>query len=759
MTAKKVGTKIFKVLKFSTKNLIRPVFILVSLLFLIGFIGWVLVIHYINANNVGEQIARQLEQHLGRSVSIARIKFNMPTTFILEDLKIIDSVAPDYKEFISIKSVKLDFEIAPLLENKILIKEAIFENPVINIVKTPKGNFNLPEIKTHKRHGNRGTEFDFTTKSGVSWQVLIQDWVLKNGTFAFRNLLSNQSHSLNGLNLRFYNLEFDEDTLFDLNFIFRNKIKDKVVEIETIAKGEINFADFKLEQMSLKKADFDLYALKTPVKIYLDVNNFIEPKVDLTMVLPQVSEKDFTFLFNTKDKYSIPYTTLTLQGEAKENFSKINIANLNVKNQDIKFTAGGNISIDSDNIKGSGVVQNAKIDSSKIALYFKPLKPFELVGTLEGKWDFNFTESALKTKKLTLKSNSLSSKIFNFIVEKANVVFDATENFNKMSAVFQDGIFKVGRQKITSIKGYTSLDYKKQDFYAIAESALLNGNPTKMSVDIKNVRKESKRNVKMLLSTKELNPLQVFDIVEDFAIALSDHKDNQEVAKDTSDLAWLRNFRSAIPKFMINFNGSVYAEKFISPVLSGKDFYATFTLNNLLPQMNKLNGKMDAKLSEGVIYKLQEAADNQKVLGIAYQPFVIMSRMERAGSFKMGQILKDTPFDIMSASVSFKNGNMVINNYYVDGPVIAASILGNVDWVKENFDLNIMTMFKNTSKRGALAENLTDESGDPALAFITYGSMFKPKLEMKSPKKVGKQIQEARKREKEQFEEIKKFKE
>ena len=329
--------------------------------------------------------------------------------------------------------------------------------------------------------------------------------MLKNGTFAFRNLLSNQSHSLNGLNLRFYNLEFDEDTLFDLNFIFRNKIKDKVVEIETIAKGEINFADFKLEQMSLKKADFDLYALKTPVKIYLDVNNFIEPKVDLTMVLPQVSEKDFTFLFNIKDKYSIPYTTLILQGEAKENFSKINIANLDVKNQDIKFTASGNISIDSDNIKGSGVVQNAKIDSSKIALYFKPLKPFELVGTLEGKWDFNFTESALKTKKLTLKSNSLSSKIFNFIVEKANVVFDATENFNKMSAIFQDGIFKVGRQKITSIKGYTSLDYKKQDFYAIAESALLNGNPTKMSVDIKNVRKEVMAVLEITGFTKFLN--------------------------------------------------------------------------------------------------------------------------------------------------------------------------------------------------------------------------------------------------------------
>lgn len=758
MTAKKVGKKLFAALKFSTKNFIRPVFLLVSVIFLVGCIGWFFVVHYINASNIGEQIAKQLSISLGRTVYISRVKFNLPTTFILEDLKIIDNVAPDYKEFVAIKAVKLNFEIAPLLEHKILIKEAIFENPIINIVKTPKGNFNLPEIKTPKRRNNRGTEFDFTTESGTAWQVLIEDWVLKNGTFAFRNLLSNRSHSLNGLNLRFYNLEFNEDTAFDLNFILRNRIKDKVIEAETVAKGKINFADFKLEQMSLKETKVDLYAFKTPIELNFNMENFLEPKLDLAFALPKISEKDFNFLFNTKEKYSIPYTTLTLKGEAKENFSKINISSLNLKNKEVQFNLKGDMTIDSEGIKGNGIVQNAKMDASKIALYYKPLKSFFLVGNLEGKWEFNFTKSALKTKKLTLKSASLSSKIFNFIVEKANVVFEASENFNKMSAVVQDGIFKVGRQNITSIKGRTSLDYKKQDFYAIAESALVNGKPTRMSVDIKKVRQEKKRNVKMLLSISELNPLEIFDIVEDFAIALSDPK-KKPTPKDTSDLAWLRNFRAAVPEFMINFTGSVYAQKFTSPVLSGKDFYATYTLNNLLPQMDKLNGTMDAKLSEGIIYKLQEAADNQKVLGIAYQPFVIMSRMERAGSFKMGQILKDTPFDIMSASVNFKDGNMTVNNYYVDGPVISAAISGYVDWVKENFDLSIMTMFKNTSKRGALAENLTDESGDPALSFVTYGSMSKPKLEMKSPKKVGRQIQEARKKDKEQFEEIKKFKE
>ena len=758
MTGKEIRTKILRVLKFGTKNLIRPIFILVSLSFIVGFAGWLFVIRYINANNIGEQIAKQIERSLGRSVLISRVKFVLPTTFILEDFKIIDSVAPDYKEFVAIKKVKLDFDIAPLLENKVIVKEAIFENPTINIVKTPKGNFNLPEIKTHKRHKGRGTEFDFTTQGGTAWQVIIEDWVLKNGTFAYRDLLSEQSHSLNGLNLRFYNLEFNEDTAFDLNFILRNKIKDKVVEGEVVSQGKINFADFKLQEMSLKNTDINLYTLKKPIQIYLNLDNFLEPKVDVNISLPQVEEGDVSFLFDTKEKYSVPATTIDLKGEAKESFSQINVSSLSLKNKDIKFTANGNLSINPDGITAAATVQNIKLDTSKIAQYFKPLKPYALVGNLEGKWDFTYNKSGLKTKKLTAKSSSLSSKILGFIVEKANLTFDATENFNKMSAVIQDGIFKVGRQTFSSIKGRTSLDYKKQDFYAIAESALANGKPMRMSVGIKDVRQIAKRDVKMLLSVSELDPLEIFNIVEDFAAVLSDPK-NPDEPKDTSDLAWLRNFRAALPKFMINFSGSIYAEKLTSPVLAGKDFYGTFTLNNLLPQMEKLNGKMDARLSEGVIYKLQEAADNQKVLGVAYQPFVIMSRMERAGSFKMGQILKDTPFEIMGASVNFKNGDMTVNNYYVDGSVISAAISGHVDWVRENFDLNIMTMFKNTSKRGALAENLTDESGDPAFSFVTYGSMSKPKLEMKSPKKVGRQIQEARKKDTEQFEEIKKFKE
>ena len=159
-----------------------------------------------------------------------------------------------------------------------------------------------------------------------------------------------------------------------------------------------------------------------------------------------------------------------------------------------------------------------------------------------------------------------------------------------------------------------------------------------------------------------------------------------------------------------------------------------------------MNGRIDAKLENGIIYKLQEAAEKQEALGIAFQPFVIMNRMERAGSFKMGQVLKDTPFDTMAVSADFNNGKMNINNFYVDGSVVAATIGGYVDWTGEKMDLDIATMFKNTSKHSALSENLTDDSGDPALAFRSHGDMKNPTTEMLSPKKTGEQIKRAHKK-------------
>jgi hypothetical protein len=195
---------------------------------------------------------------------------------------------------------------------------------------------------------------------------------------------------------------------------------------------------------------------------------------------------------------------------------------------------------------------------------------------------------------------------------------------------------------------------------------------------------------------------------------------------------------------MPNINGSVYAKRFESPIVSGNNFTGEFNIKGMVPGMKNLSGIIDAKLENGIIHKLQETADRYKALGVAFQPFVIMNNMERAGSFKMGKVLKDTPFEIMNVSADFNNGKMDINNFYVDGRVIAATVEGKVAWVDETLDLDIFTMFKNTSRRGALSENLTDESGEPALAFRSSGPMDKVSVQVRSPKKTGSKIRTAR---------------
>ncbi len=197
---------------------------------------------------------------------------------------------------------------------------------------------------------------------------------------------------------------------------------------------------------------------------------------------------------------------------------------------------------------------------------------------------------------------------------------------------------------------------------------------------------------------------------------------------------------------MPNFAGTLSADTFSSTVISGNNFYAQFDLTGLLPGMKRLDGTLDARLQDGVIHQMEKLAEEQQALNITFTPFIIMHRMERAGSFKVGQVLKDVPFEELAVSAEFAGGHMTMDNAYTQGPAISAAVQGWTNWVEENFDIIIWTMFNSTSRSGALAENLTDESGNPARAFKVSSSMRKPKLEMLKAKKTGSQIEAARRR-------------
>ena len=739
---KKKLTKYFiQTVKLTLKSVIRVLFLITTLFAFCAIAAWFLALKYVSAEHIGKEVAGVLQSVLNRPVIVGGFELTSFNSISISDLKIVDTNLDEYNEFLSVEKAIIRFDLRALRDNVVNIKEVLLYNPVVTIIKDEQGRTNVPDIKVANRQSALGQQFDITSGRGQAFKVLVEDWVIKNGVFAYRDVPANASHSLNGIFIRFYNLKFNDFTDFALNFVLRNKIKEKIIENEILAEGSVNLANFNAAGMSLKNASVEIRGARKPVKAEMSADNFLNPEISFSSVLPALSYDDVSLFAPDHFDISFPSTSVKARLSFGEKFTKIDVASLSLKNKDIALTLKGKadisaapISIEADFATEQFLAENAD--------YFDWLKPYQVKGPVKARGRLEYKNGKISSPKFTVDLNGVSAFISNFTISGVKGTYTALNNLDDMSADVKDGVFKVGRQTVSKIKGTASYQHKKQNFYAKIKDTMFNENTVTMSVAISKVRRAN-RVIKANIYLNLLTPVEIFETTEDFVDALVKDKTPQK-AKDESSIAWLRNFRSAIPRFMPNFNGFIYAEKFETPIISGYDFNAEFNLKNLLPGMDKLDGKIDAKLQQGVIYKLQEAADRQKALGIAFQPFVIMNKMERAGSFKMGKILKDTPFDVMTASVDFNNGKMDINNFYVDGDVIAATVGGNVGWVEEKFDLDIVTMFKNTSKRGALSENLTDETGEPALAFRTYGSMLKPAVQMKSPKKTSSAIKAAR---------------
>ncbi len=729
----------FKAAKFTVKNVIRSLFFIALVLVVLTCISWFLLVRYFNAHNFGQIVVNGVQEYFGKPVVIGEIKLASLNSVEVKGLKIIDGQKEDYEEILSVDDLIIHYDLTSLLSKHIIIEEIILNSPLIHIVKDENGAYNMQPLIVSSQQSQEGQKFNVKSLSGKDIEIIVEDWIIKNGTFAYKDLQTKTAHSLSGFNARFLNLKFNDLTNFTSDFIVRNRIEDKIVETGISLKGQVNFADFNTQEMSFTDTEGQINLFKKPLNFKFNLKDFSAPKIEAYFDIPSFGYEDISLLYNKPFKTKYPAFTAYIQVSLEDNFSKLTLDNLQLKNNNLNIQAQGNF--DFTNQSGIITYKTKEFDIAK-QTFLTFLKPYKLAGNLNVQGQMTYNQGKFRWPTLKANLNKVNAFISNFTIEQTKGTFEARDNFDYMTAQVQDGIFKVGRQVISEIKGTTTLEYSKQNFYAQIYDTMLNDKKIKMSVAISNVANAQKRRIKTLIYTSIFDPLEIFDLTEDFVIALSDGTSQPQ--KEEGNLAWLHNFKNNLPQFMPNFSGSLYAEELKTPIVSGKDFYAEFALENLLPGMDKLNGKIETSLKDGIIYKLQEAAERQQALGIAFQPFVIMNNMERAGSFKMSKVLKDTPVEIMNASTVFTNGRMNVNNFYLDGKVIAGTITGWVDWYKENFDLDIYTMFKNTSKRGVLAENLTDESGEPALAFRTYKTMENPAVQMKSPKKTGKQIQEAR---------------
>ncbi len=713
----------------------RLVLFALMLLLLLFCVAWMFLLRTFNAQHISEMVTRTLQQKLNRPVKISSLNLKYLNTVELKGFYVLDTVGEPGKPFLAADSVTLAFDILPLLENKMVIHEVTLNAPRFNLVRTQEGLYNVPRVKMQRTEPST-----YTSGTGRKFTVSVEDWRMKDGVFSFKDLASGAAHALYGVNATFEDLKFNELSAFHINMMLRNEWQEKISEIEIVANGQINFADFDWSKFTLRGVNSQIYLFNNPVEVELDADNLVDPRFKFSATVPSFSAKDVSLFEMNKMNFDMPVSIISAQGTLSENYQKLTLENVTAQVGDLAVDATGGADFSKD-------PWGAQIDFST-PMFTLPgkenlwpaLKKYKLTGRGSVSGQITRQNGKFTLPVLNVQADNVSGDFYGFKASNITGNFQAKQNFADLYARTQTGQVKVDRSTFDKLQ--LSGTWRKGNLYANIASCELNGDALKLNLEVQNLKKDN-RKIRTHLHFGNFDPMAFIDVVKDFVTVITPLTSAKPTAEVTGELAWLRNFRDRLPDFMPNLAGTLSAGTFSSTVLSGNDFKAEFDLTGLRAGAKMLSGTIELKLQDGVIHQMEKLAAEQEALNVTFQPFIMMHRMERAGSFSVGKVLRDVEVKELATSVRFAGGGMEINNAYTVGPTISAAVSGWTDWVKETFDLTIFTMFTNTSKSGVLAENLTDESGNPALAFRVSSSMTKPKLEMLRAKKAGQTIRTA----------------
>ncbi len=709
----------------------------VSMFVLLVFaVAWIFFVKTFNAQHISEVITAELQKRLNRPVAIASLDLSFINTLELKGFRVLDTEGAPGQDLISADSVTLRFKLLPLLDQQLVIDEVALHAPRFNVIRLQDGSYNIPPIKVNE------PSVYTNTASNKKMTVSVEDWILQDGVFSYKDLASGVTHAIYGLNMHFERLRFNELSRFTVDMILRNEWADGISDMEIRGTGHVNFADFDWANFALRSLRTQVYLFQKPVDVTLDLDNLRTPFFNVKATVPAFESKDLSVFHLEKTPFSIPKSTVTAKGVLSNNYRLLKVNQFTASASDIKAEGKGQLDFSKGPYAAEFTASTQPFDLKGKSKYYTPLTRYNLTGKAAVSAQLVRRDGKYSWPLVTVDAQEASGDIYGFLVDKITGQFRAKKDFSDLYAQTKSGKLTVHDTVFDKLN--LSASWRGGNLYGYIASSEVNGVPLKMSVSVNNL-KSSRRRIRTAMHWKHFNPMDFIATVQDFVTVISPLISGgaQFPPEASGELAWLRNFRNRLPNFMSNFGGNISADTFASPVLSGNKFNAEFELTGLRAGMKRLSGQIEARLEGGIVHQMEKWAEEQQALNITFQPFIIMHRMERAGSFKVGKVLKDVPFTDMAASASFENGKMQINNAYTVGPSISATVSGWTDWVAENFDIIVWTMFSNTSRSGALAENLTDESGNPALSFKISSSMLKPKVEMLRAKKTGETIRAA----------------
>ncbi len=170
--------KVIKILSFA---------VVVLLFFLVGLM--VFVKFYVTEDRIRPVMISQAENALGRKVDMGEIRIGLFEGITIKDLSVKEK---DGKSDLSrVNEFVLKYDLAALIEKKLVIREIILKKPYISVIRGRDGQLNVEDIPILKqpRESQRGEMPSSEKKEakGIPLALIIEKISIENGRLKFRD--------------------------------------------------------------------------------------------------------------------------------------------------------------------------------------------------------------------------------------------------------------------------------------------------------------------------------------------------------------------------------------------------------------------------------------------------------------------------------------------------------------------------------------------------------------------------------------------
>jgi hypothetical protein len=732
-------------------------------------------------------VTDQLQQIFNRPVIIRSVRVVVFEGIKVSSLRVIDNTNNLGMDFLKSDEVTINYDWLSLLSGQLAIKDISIDSPVINLVKNENGVWNVNGMfkrdAAHKHSSMQRLLHNMDADSGV----------ITDGRVTLSDMVSGYRREFTGVNMKLWDFGFDGRFPVRLS-VRAGDPRSSAPPLDVYCEGQLNLADMNWTEASFTNVDMQLGYGKKQISLKGGMLDFRAPEINFEAEVPQLRSGDLAAFVKLPPWFHLQPGRFS----AHVFVTGTHVAAKSIKGNSgpVEFTAD----LQADFSQRAKPVYKIDFASRQFDVaaardMLSPFDPYEPAGKAKVRLEISGRDGHSALDSLNVEAQGAQFKWHGIRVENApQLQLSASGRGEKffprdMTISAQDAKLKWGGfsasgadLKLAFRNAFKTTDIRvlagncmagSRQFSALSGEVIyssgavsvpvfkgkLQNERFRLRMDISDV-KSPNRAINVKLDADHVDVPELFTTVRTLASAVQSAYPADKRRKKPSfsgPLYWLRDFREELPQFMPNLTGSAHVGRLTSPVLSARDLYAELGYKGLAPGMKKLNGHADITMGPGVIYQIRDMSRKDKALNVAFEPFLIMHRMESAGAFKMDAVLRNVDYQRLAGSFDFKNGEMTMRNFYLSGPVISATMTGRVGWVSETQDISACTLFSNNNKSGGLPEGMSDASGKPALSFEVENTMLSPKTTIGAPHDCGKRIDDAVKRGVGDFKGIKSF--